>query len=147
MIDGVQILPLSKVPTEGGPVLHMLRADAPHFSSFGEIYFSVANPGTVKAWKRHRRMTQQLAVPVGRVRVVVYDDREASPTKGELQVIDMGEHNYVLLRIPPLLWYGFQGIARQPSLIANCTDMPHDPYEAEACEPGAGGIPYTWAQP
>ena len=50
MIEGVRITPLRQIPDERGTVMHMLRADAPHFEGFGEIYFSWVYPGAIKAW-------------------------------------------------------------------------------------------------
>src|SRR5690349_19661138 len=57
MIPGVVVSPLKQIPDERGMVMHMLkRTDAP-FAGFGEIYFSIVNPGAVKAWKKHLQMT------------------------------------------------------------------------------------------
>jgi len=145
MIEGVVIAPLRQIPDERGKVMHMLRADSPLFKKFGEIYFSTVNPGTVKAWKRHRLMTLHYAVPIGNIKVVIYDDREGSRTKGEVQEIYMGEDNYCLLRIPPMLWSGFEGMSPYPSLIANCTDLPHDPAEVDRLDPQDKTIPYRWS--
>jgi dTDP-4-dehydrorhamnose 3,5-epimerase len=131
-IDGLTVTPLRQIVDGRGAVLHMLRADAPGFKAFGECYFSQINPGVIKGWKLHRRQNQNLAVPVGRVRVVIYDDRELSPTKGLLDVVELGRPDaYVRLCIPPMLWYGFKCITEQPSLIANCVDIPHDPTESD----------------
>ena len=41
MIDGVLVKQLSQIADERGKIMHMLRADEPHFEKFGEIYFSV----------------------------------------------------------------------------------------------------------
>ena len=131
-IHGLVVEPLRIIEDERGAVLHMLRDDSPLFTRFGEIYFSEINPGAVKAWKRHRRMTQRLAVPVGRVRFVVYDDRAESPTRGRTARLEIGRPDaYALLVIPPGVWYGWQGIAPHPSMLANCADLRHDPTEAE----------------
>jgi|SRR5665213_126037 len=131
-IAGLTVTPLRQIVDDRGAVLHMLRADEPEFGPFGECYFSQINPGIIKAWKRHRLQSQNIAVPVGRVRVVVFDEREQSPTKGMLDMVELGRpDNYVRMRIPPLLWYGFKCIATQPSLIANCVDTPHSPEESE----------------
>lgn len=146
-IVGVQLHPLRVIADARGAVLHMLRADAPDFSGFGEIYFSEVRPGAVKAWKRHRRMTQRFAVPVGRIRLVIHDDREGSPTGGRTQVIELGRPDaYLLAVIPPLLWYGFAAISDQAALMANCADLPHDPMESENIDPAVavGRIPYVW---
>ena len=90
MIHGVLISPLKQFSDQRGSVLQMLRSDAPEFVNFGECYFSEVLPGAIKAWKRHRAQTQNLAVPVGRIRLVIYDDRESSTTRGEVRVLELG---------------------------------------------------------
>ncbi|HBG47488.1 MAG TPA: dTDP-4-dehydrorhamnose 3,5-epimerase [Deltaproteobacteria bacterium] len=144
MIEGLRTELLGQFADHRGRVMHMLRNDSPMFEGFGEIYFSIVNPGKVKAWKRHLRMTQHFAVPVGRIRLVVYDGREGSPTFGSIEVIETGEVDYMLIRIPPLLWYGFMGISSGPALIANCTDIPHSPEESERMDMDSAMIEYDW---
>ncbi|MBZ0220833.1 MAG: dTDP-4-dehydrorhamnose 3,5-epimerase family protein [Candidatus Methylomirabilis sp.] len=144
MIEGLQTEPLPQFPDERGRVMRMLRADCPGFEGFGEIYFSTVNPGKVKAWKRHLRMTQRFAVPVGRIRLVFHDTRPGALTNGETVVMETGESDYRLIRVPPLLWYGFMGISDGPALIANCTDIPHSPDEAERMEIENPIIRYDW---
>jgi dTDP-4-dehydrorhamnose 3,5-epimerase len=122
----------------------MIRRDSSLFDNFGEIYFSVIYHGLVKAWRKHLKMTQHFAVPVGKIKLVIYDDREDSNTRGEIYELETGEDNYCLIKIPPFLWYGFKGISATPSLIANCADMPHDPDEIKRMEPSNTAIPYTW---
>lgn len=146
-ISGVVIQPLGQIEDQRGAVLHMLRSDSPLFERFGEIYFSLVLPGAVKAWKRHQRLTQHFAVPVGQIRLVLYDDRSGSPSRGRLEEHVLGRpDHYRLVRIPPLLWYGFQGLGLTPSLVANCTDFPHDPQESESLPSGAARIPYRWKE-
>ena len=53
MIDGVLVVPLKRIPDERGTVLHMLKKTDPHFTEFGEIYFSTIYPGGVKGWHKH----------------------------------------------------------------------------------------------
>src|SRR5688572_13568300 len=96
MIDGVKIIPLRQIVDERGKIMHMMKATDPHFISFGEIYFSCAWPGTVKAWHVHKSMTINNAVLSGRAKLVMYDLREGSPTRGELQEVFFGEDNYCL---------------------------------------------------
>jgi dTDP-4-dehydrorhamnose 3,5-epimerase len=143
-VSGVEVRPLRILRDARGAVMHMLRADAPHFAQFGEVYFSVILKGAIKAWKRHRLVTQNLAVPLGSVRIVVYDDRTGSATRDAVQEIVTGPEHYALITIPPLLWYGFQGLAEPHSLIANCASAPHDPAESEALDASALQIPFAW---
>ncbi len=145
MIDGVHIHPLRQIPDERGRIMHMLRADAPHFERFGEIYFSVVNPGVVKAWHGHKVMTLNYAVVSGLIKLVLYDAREGSPTRGEVQEIFMGEGNYVLATVPPGVWNGFKGCGVFPSIVANCSTHPHDPEEIVREDPFGDLVPYDWA--
>ena len=57
MIDGVEVFPLLRIQDERGVVMRMPRVDDPHFTEFGEIYFSVIYPGIIKGWHVHSRMT------------------------------------------------------------------------------------------
>lgn len=144
LIDGLILTDLRQFIDDRGSVLHMMRCDAPEFMGFGEAYFSEIFPGAVKAWKRHRAQTQNIAVPVGRVRVVIYDDRDGA-TRGQVQVFELGRPDaYIRLRIPPGLWYGFACQSDQAALLANCADVPHDPGDSEHRPSDDPEIPYRW---
>jgi dTDP-4-dehydrorhamnose 3,5-epimerase len=144
MIHGVIITPLKQIADERGKVMHMLRCDAGVYEKFGEIYFSCINEGAVKAWKKHKEMTLNLAVPRGRVKFVLYDDRPDSPTCGDVQEITLGPDNYCLLTIPANIWNGFQGRSEGMAIVANCATLPHDPQEVERRDSGDATIPYNW---
>jgi dTDP-4-dehydrorhamnose 3,5-epimerase len=140
----VIVTPLRRIPDERGCIMHMLRADAPHFSQFGEIYFSAVYPGAIKAWHIHKEMTLNYAVIVGMVKLVLFDDRPPSPTRGSLMELFVGEQNYHLVTVPPLVWNGFKGCGRQMSIVANCATHPHRPDEIERDDPRTPRIPYDW---
>src|SRR5690348_10655408 len=131
MIDGVMVTPLRQIFDERGKVMHMMRADSPHFIQFGEIYFSCVHPGAVKAWHLHKRMTLNYAVIFGEVKLVLYDDRAGSPTRGQVQELYLSPENYCLVTVPPMLWNGFKGIRDKSAILANCATLPHDPTEIE----------------
>ena len=144
-IHGVLTMPLRQIEDERGAVLHMVRSDWPIFERFGEIYFSEVNHGHVKAWKRHRLMTQHFAVPRGRIRLVIHDTRPDSPSLGVIETIILGRPDrYLLIKIPPGLWYGFQGVSEEPALLANMADRPHDPYESETLDVESANFPVGW---
>jgi dTDP-4-dehydrorhamnose 3,5-epimerase len=144
-IHDVKVTELRRIPDERGAVLHMLREDSPVFERFGEIYFSTVYPEVVKGWHRHLRMTLNYAVPVGMVKLVCYDDRPGSPTEGAVKEVHIGELNYALVTIPPMVWNGFKGEGVGLALVANCATIPHDPDEIERLDPFDNEIPYDWA--
>ncbi len=144
MIDGVQLTPLKQIVDERGAVLHMLRNDSGAFEKFGEIYFSLVNPGVVKGWHLHDEMTLNYSVPIGAIKIALYDERKNSKTHGELMELYLGERNYQLLTIPPGVWNGFKGLGAAPALVANCATIPHDPAEIHRMDPIRNHIPYSW---
>lgn len=145
VIDGVRIIPLRQIVDERGKIMHMLKATDEHFIAFGEIYFSTAWPGAIKGWHVHRSMTVNNAVVSGRAKLVMYDMRESSPTKGELQEVFIGEDNYALVQIPPGIANGYKAYGDKPVILANCATEPHDPEEIVRIDPFTSDIPYDWA--
>ena len=144
-IHGAALHRLGIMPSEGGPVLHMLRADAPLFSGFGEVYFSEVLPGAIKAWKLHSRQTQQLAVPLGLLRFVLFDPRPGSPSYGQVRAHLVGRpDHYRLLRIPPGIWYGFENFGTEKALICNCANLMHEPSEASRKPRDSADIPWRF---
>jgi dTDP-4-dehydrorhamnose 3,5-epimerase len=144
MIQGVSIVPLLQITDERGKVMHVLKSTDNHFIEFGEIYFSTVFPGAIKGWHIHSKMTINYAVPIGRVKLVLYDDRNGSPTQGQIQEIFIGPDNYVLVTVPPMVWNGFKGVGLVESLVANCASIPHDPTEITRLDPFDKSIPYDW---
>lgn len=144
MIDGVQVVPLQRIADERGAVLHMLKATDPHFVGFGEIYFSVVYTGVVKAWKNHRRLTANYACVHGRIKLVLWDNRTGSATRGALMEVSVAPDEHKLVVIPPGIWHGFQGIAEPVSILANCATEASDPDELDRLEPRSTLVPYEW---
>jgi dTDP-4-dehydrorhamnose 3,5-epimerase len=144
-IDGVSVRPLKVIGDERGAVMHMLRADSPEFTTFGEVYFSVIKPGVIKAWKRHQQMTQRITVPFGKIKLVIVDTRSDSHTHGMTQEVLLGRpDHYQLVKIPPLLCYGFQNISTEEAIIANCPDRAYEANESEQLDLSAKELSYVW---
>ena len=145
MIDGVIVTPLRQIIDERGKVMHMLSERSPTFIRFGEIYFSCTNPGAIKAWHMHKKMTLNYAVLDGEIKFVLFDDRPGSKTRGCIEEFFLSSENYCLVTVPPLIWNGFKGIGIKRSIVANCATLPHDPAETERRDPFDPRIPYDWA--
>ena len=144
MIDGVISQQLQQHIDERGRVMHMIRVDNPLFDHFGEIYFSEILPEMIKAWKLHHKITQFFTVPIGSVKLILFDNRPASKTKGQLQEFIIGRQDYQLIKIPPGVWYGFKCLSDHSALVVNCIGFPHDPEEAESIPFDENFIPYQW---
>lgn len=144
MINGVEVIPLRQIADERGKIMHMLRNDAKHFEKIGEVYFSIVYPGVIKGWHLHKKMVLNYACLIGMIKLVLFDDRKNSSTKGEVMELFIGEDNYCLVKIPYGVWNGFKGIGLKTAIIANCATIPHDPNEIIRLNPFSKKIPYNW---
>jgi dTDP-4-dehydrorhamnose 3,5-epimerase len=89
-------------------------------------------------------MTLNYAVIQGMIKLVLFDDRMDSSSRGNLMEIFLGQENYCLVRIPPRVWNGYKVIGQSTALVANCATLPHNPDEMERMDPFTGTIPYDW---
>ena len=89
-------------------------------------------------------MTLNYAVIYGEIKFVLYDDRNASSTKGQIQEFFISPQNYVLVTVPPMIWNGFKCIGISESIVANCADVPHKANEIDRKQPTDKYIPYNW---
>ncbi|MDC0992857.1 dTDP-4-dehydrorhamnose 3,5-epimerase [Alphaproteobacteria bacterium] len=124
-VNQILITPLGRIRASGGDVLHGMKCSDPGYVDFGEAYFSIVEPGAVKAWKRHLRMTLNIVVPSGAILFAFLDER------GEIRQEVVEESRYVRLTVPPGIWFGFKGLLSTCSILMNIADIPHDPDEIE----------------
>jgi dTDP-4-dehydrorhamnose 3,5-epimerase len=111
--------------------MHAFRSTDEGFVAFGEAYFSKVKKGEVKGWRRHHRMTLNLAVPVGKIRFLLHDERLDSPSFGTMEVVTLSIENYQRLTVPPGIWLAFEGLEEGLNLLLNIADLPHDPIESD----------------
>ena len=148
MIEGVRIKPLKVIPDERGFVMEMLRDDDDFFQKFGQVYLSVVYPGVVKGWHYHQRQTDHFVIVKGMAKVVLYDRREGSKTRGEVNEFFMGENNPILLVIPPLVLHGMKGVGSEPAYLINTPTehYVHAQPDEHRMAPNDPSIPYDWSR-
>jgi dTDP-4-dehydrorhamnose 3,5-epimerase len=134
------LTPLQKIETAGGNVMHAMKQADSGYAGFGEAYFSWVSAGSIKGWKRHTRMTMNLVVPVGQVRFVFrwINARGAD----EFQIEEIGVNRYARITVPPGVWFGFQGLDVNQSLVLNIASIAHNPNEVERLS--LTDINYDW---
>lgn len=146
MIEGIKIISRRIIPDDRGKIMHILKSSDEQFKTFGEVYCSTVYPGIVKGWHMHKKMTLNYIVLKGNIRFVLYDDRPESSTYKKIQEIYIGENNYEMVTVPPLVWNGFRGIGTEEAFVINFTDMPHDSKEIVRMDPNNNNIIlYDWS--
>lgn len=148
LIEGVIVKPLRVIADERGRLMEILRADDPHFRKFGQVYLTTAYPGVVKAWHYHREQEDTFAVVKGMLKLVLYDSREGSPTRGVVNEFFLGEHSPISVVVPKRVFHGFKGIGTEEALVIN---VPTEPYRYESpdeyrVDPHGNDIPYDWSR-
>ena len=141
MLNNILITKLKNISVNGGNVLHGMKKGDDGYSGFGAAYFSWISMSTVKAWKRHTKMTLNLVVPVGKVKFVFHCSKNIN--QKSFRTEEIGEDNYVRLTVPPGIWFGFQGIHSKNSLVMNIASIPHDSAEVERLP--LSDINYKWS--
>lgn len=146
MINGVQVKQLKYVPDERGFILELLRSDDTFFQKFGQVYLSVIYPGVIKGWHFHKIQTDHFAVIKGMAKIVLYDQRQDSPTYNLINEFGIGELNPQLIVIPPLILHGVKGISTQPAYLINCPTETynHNKPDEYRIDPHDPTIPYDW---
>ncbi len=145
MIYGVTVTPLTQISDKRGTVMHMLNVDSSVFERFGEIYFSCTYPGAIKAWHLHQQITLNYACVMGKVQIILYDDRSFSTTNGMVQELFLSPECYSLVTVPPNIWNGFRCIGSDTAIVANCATQPHVPSEITRKPAFDPSIPYQWS--
>jgi len=148
MIDGVKTKQLRVIPDERGRLSEILRYDDDIFDKFGQVYMTTAYPGVVKAWHYHSFQTDNFAVVRGMMKIVLFDCRDESPTHEEINEFFIGDHNPMLVQIPPSVYHGFKCISEHEAIVIN---VPTEPYNAKEpdeyrLDPHDNQIPYDWAR-
>jgi len=146
VIEGVKIKRLKLIPDERGFLMEMMRDDVEFFQKFGQVYLSVVYPGVVKGWHYHKKQTDHFVFVKGMAKVVLYDDREGSRTRGEVNEFFMGEHNPILLVIPPFVLHGMKGIGSEPAYLVNTPTEHYIYYHPDEFRvpPHSPEVPYNW---
>lgn len=146
MIQGVEIKNLKVIADSRGFLMEMLRCDDKIFEKFGHVYLSVCNPNIVKGWHYHKKQADHFVIVKGNAKVVLYDTREDSPTKGEIHEVFMGEKNPILLKIPTFVLHGMTPADNNPIYLINCPTEPYDYRNPDEFRINfkSKDIPYDW---
>jgi dTDP-4-dehydrorhamnose 3,5-epimerase len=148
MIDGVKTKSLRVIPDERGRVMEILRADDDLFQKFGQVYVTTTYPQVVKGWHYHKIQTDHIVVVQGMIKLVLYDPRVGSPTRGEIDEFFIGIHNPLLVQVPKEIYHGWKCISEDEAIVIN---VPTEVYAYKSPDeyrlsPHGKDIPYDWSR-
>jgi len=148
MIDGVELKPLVTHPDERGFFREIARnTESIVEEGWAQISHSLMHQGVIKAWHVHPTQIDWWYVPVGDLKVALYDARDGSPTKGELHELFLGEHHEAqLLKVPAGVAHGCKVIGG-PAHLIYLTSGTYDPAEEGRLPHDDPSIGYDWLAP
>jgi len=146
MIEGVKVKKLKVIPDERGRLMEMFRCDDELFTKFGQVYLSTTYPGVVKGWHYHKLQADNIVCVKGMLKLVLYDGRENSATKGEVSEFFLGEHNPLLVQVPKGVYHGWKCISENEAFVINCPTEPYNYSQPDEhrLDPHSSDIPYQW---
>ncbi len=151
-IKGVIFKPLKSFPDQRGFFREVVRVTDPFFDNdgFSQWSHSKMTKNVVKAWHFHKKQIDWWYVPIGNVDVVLYDNREESPTYKTKLTFRIGESDKygantheVCFKIPQGVLHGCKVLSEEAHLfyitsqIYNPNDEGRFPYNDPI-------VPHDW---
>ncbi len=127
MIDGVHMRDLVLHTDDRGTVCEMYdprwewHPDPLVFS-----YFYTIRPGLIKGWAMHKKHDDRYCLLQGEMKVVLYDARTDSPTKGHVLELYLTEQRRQLFSLPQGVWHADQNIGSKDCLVVNFPTIQYD---------------------
>ena len=123
MIEGVKVNKLKAIPDKRGKLMEIFRVSETGINP-KQVYMTTAFEGVVKdkdKFHMHNNQDDNMCCIAGKVKLVLVDTREKSPTKDEINEFEIGEGNFCLVVIPRKVLHGFKSLKGE-SVIINCID-------------------------
>ena len=127
LLEGVRTFEVKNIVTANGFTTEIFRPDwgVAQLPIQHVIHVSL-HPGVVSAWHQHRIQTDHVFVVSGTLRVVLYDDREDSSTRGGVNVFNVSNVRPTLLVVPPGVWHGVKNLGVGMVNFVNYFDRPYN---------------------
>ncbi|MCA0433434.1 MAG: dTDP-4-dehydrorhamnose 3,5-epimerase family protein [Proteobacteria bacterium] len=146
LIHGVTVTALSVGKDGRGQLNELLTERDGPIDPIVHVYQVFAEPGSLRGWVYHKQQDDRLAFTTGAFRVVLFDIREDSPTKGMLNVFQFGEKLRVTLRIPAYVVHGVKNEGTDAASFVNMPTRVYDPANPDKhrLPPDSSLIPYSF---
>jgi dTDP-4-dehydrorhamnose 3,5-epimerase len=132
-IHGAIFFESKNVVTERAVIRECYRKDwSLNDSEIKHIIAVTSWPKQILGWHKHMIQTDHLFPLKGSFKAVLFDDRDSSPSKGQIHVLQLSDLRPGVLVIPPGIWHAFENLTEEPATLLNYFDREyqyHDPDE------------------
>lgn len=123
LIDGVRVREVKNVPKDTGVLVEIYRRDwRLDEGGVDQVFQVTLFPGAFSAWHTHRVTTDRLFANHGQLKIVLYDERPESPTRGRINEFRFGTARPALVVVPPGVWHGVQNLGHEVASVLNVVD-------------------------
>lgn len=89
------------------------------------VYQTSVFPGQIKGWARHEVKVDRYTIAVGELVILLFDDREGSPSKGVLQRVMLSPRGTRQVQIPVGVWHMIINVG---DIEAHVVNLPTEAY-------------------
>ena len=146
-IDGVRV---HQQPTQQDARGSVFELYSPYWG-FDDLplvyaYAVTVRPGAVKGWALHERHVDRYFFVAGALKLVLYDPRPDSPTRGTVTVDFFSELNRSLVSVPPLVYHAIENVGSTEGLLISFPSEPYDHAHPDkyVLAPDSDLIPYRF---
>lgn len=94
--------------------------------NFAYAYQTSIRPGMLKGWFAHEHKNDRYHLVTGELLVLLYDDREDSPTRGLTQKLVLSEATSRQVLIPAQVWHLSLNIGNSDAILVNLPSTHYD---------------------
>ena len=108
------------------------------------VYAALIRPARIKGWVYHKEQIDRMFALSGFLRIVLYDPREGSPSRGMINEIHLTERNRGLVVIPPLVVHAVQNVGNIDAAFVNMPDRPYNHLNPDKYRVDKSSVPYDF---
>lgn len=107
-----------------GNIYKIISKKSKFYCGFSELYISCIKKNETKGWNKHKKMTLNLFVIKGKIRIEIYKNNRKTRKI-------LNENSLKILTVPPNTWVKFINLSQNSSKIINFANLMHNKNEME----------------
>lgn len=127
LLQGVLYKEVSNIITRNGVTTELYRPEwdvGP--DQIRHIIHVILRADALSAWHMHEHQSDTFFVTDGCIKLILFDDRPGSPTRGEGNLFHLSRMRPTLITVPPGIWHGLKNLEGSESSFINYFDRPYN---------------------
>jgi len=131
-IQGIDIRYLTTHSDKRGELCEAWRASWNlHPEPVNMVVFVTVRPGQTRGWVVHHQQDDRVFIGAGSAKIVLYDDREHSATRGCLNILELSAEKRGTFTIPAGVYHAIQNVGHRDLIFIDMPNRPYDPHNPD----------------